>query len=69
MATWLIVTSPPLLPGTCPARYWSLHPLFQADYSQYGFLLNGCWVKFLWSFLTYVDSSLHTESHPNLDLQ
>ena len=37
-------------------------PFFQADYSQYGFLLTDCWVKFLWSFLAYVDCSLYAES-------
>ncbi len=37
-------------------------PLLQADYSRYGFLLTNCLVKFLWSFLTYADYSLHTES-------
>ncbi len=37
-------------------------PFFQADYSKYGFLLTDCWVKFLWSFLAYVDCSLHGES-------
>jgi len=44
-------------------------PLFQADYSRYGFLLTDCWVKFLWSFLAYSDCSLFAESPPDLDLQ
>ncbi len=37
-------------------------PLLQANYSQYGFLLMDCWVKFLWSFLVYSGCSLHAES-------
>jgi len=37
-------------------------PLFQVDYSQYGFLLTDYWVKFLWSFLAYTDCSLYAES-------
>jgi len=36
-------------------------PLFQVDYSQYGFLLTDCWVKFLWSFLTYADCALYAK--------
>ncbi len=44
-------------------------PLFQADYTWYGFLLTNCWVKFLWSFLAYADCSLHSESLPDLGLQ
>jgi len=44
-------------------------PLFQANYSCYGFLLTDCWVKFLWSFLAYADCSLYAESPTNLDLQ
>jgi len=44
-------------------------PLFQANYSQYGFLLTDCWVKFLWSFLAYADCSLHAEYPTDLDLQ
>jgi len=41
-------------------------PLFQANYSQYGFLLTDCWVKFLWSILAYVDCSLQAESPQTL---
>jgi len=41
-------------------------PLFQTAYSQYGFHLTDCWVKFLWSFLAYVDCTLHTESPQTL---
>jgi len=44
-------------------------PFFQANYSQYGFLMTDCWVKFLWSFLAYVDCSLSAESPFDLDLQ
>jgi len=44
-------------------------PLFQANYTQYGFLLSDCWVKFLWFFLAYAKFSLHTDTSLDLGFQ
>jgi len=44
-------------------------PFFQADFSQYGFLLTECWVKFLWSFLAYSELSLFVKCPLDLGLQ